>query len=146
MPNFFMDASYYIIIQIPFQVGMSKVDFRKMLKSSLSGVSKQYNHFSPFSCFFFFLKFSFTTASYLSLHVPVSFHNSLTRQSMQCIENYRRILRLKNYFLLYGINARYVLMSLEIVNYMGKLFAFCLQCKGNEIQCRLVKGKNIVET
>lgn len=54
MPNFFMDASYYIIIQIPFQVGMSKVDFRKMLKSSLSGVSKQYNQFSPFSCFFFF--------------------------------------------------------------------------------------------
>jgi hypothetical protein len=38
-----MDASYYIIIQIPFQVGMSKVDFRKMLKSSLSGLDKTIN-------------------------------------------------------------------------------------------------------
>jgi len=29
--------------QIPFQVGMSKVDFRKMLKSSLAGLDKTIN-------------------------------------------------------------------------------------------------------
>lgn len=43
---FSMNLSYDMIVQIPFQVGMSKVDFRKMLKSSLTGVCKDYNIFS----------------------------------------------------------------------------------------------------
>jgi hypothetical protein len=59
-------TAYYMIQQIPFQVGMSKVEFRKMLKSSLSGVS-------PGAKSFFSTSWAIDKPSYINFFFLFSF-------------------------------------------------------------------------
>lgn len=95
-----LNKNYAKKLQIPFQLGLSKVDLRKVVKSSLSGV------------------WLITDIGNLVLVgqylLKIFYVCRLTSLSVRCTRNCRRIWPLRSCYLRYGTSARYLFLRMRL--------------------------------